>query len=111
MENWRRFVEMRDRYLPPGEDSSDFSPEEEMKYDEIYTKTLGLVDDAMENPNQLQQVANSLYVLYDDEGEQFLLYHTEAPQDLDNYDDIYYLDQKDVVIKTLSDMSFDMDRK
>tara|TARA_A100001015_G_C15018198_1_gene726588 strand:+ start:437 stop:757 length:321 start_codon:yes stop_codon:yes gene_type:complete len=45
MESWRKYKnEMRDRYLPPGEDPSDPTPEEQDQIDRLQDKVTALVD-------------------------------------------------------------------
>ena len=98
MESWRSFAnEMRDRYLPPGEDPNDPSPEEEERFDRLSQDAEDIVYTAIENPGKLQAVDDSFHFLYDPEGEQFLTFNTSEPASLDDYDEIFYKDEEDKI--------------
>ena len=109
IENWRKFIneglsgpkqskftEMRDRYLPPGEDPGDPSPEEEQEYDEIYTSVMNLLDSAEESPGSLRKVDDSMFVMYDPAGQQFLVFNKEDA-------DVYYKDKSEYLADEIAD--------
>lgn len=85
MENWRNYVikEMRDRYLPPGEDPSDPSPEEEAEFDRLRELADENIEDAMSNPKQIVDIGNDgpPFMVYDEGGDQFFIFDsTEQAQ-------------------------------
>ena len=106
LENWRNFintgskkskiVEMRDRYLPPGEDPSDPTPEEEQEYDRVYTSVMNLLDSAEESPGSLQKVDDSMFVMYDAAGQQFLVFNKDNA-------DVYYKDKSEYLADEIAD--------
>ena len=114
MENWRTYKdkisEMKDRYDAPGEMSGDFTPEQEERYDEIYTSVLGVVDDSVDQPNEMHKVGEDMNLMYDSEGEQFMVYYTNAPAQESDYDELFYLDQRDELRNFLADKLFDREQ-
>lgn len=107
MENWRGFVkkEMRDRYLPPGEDSSDPTPDEEREFEELSDKASEIVADSEGSPNELIKVSDNMFIAYDPSGEQFLVYSSLESAKSDEHDDLYYREEtqnlEDVIIDKL----------
>ena len=105
LENWRKFidkdqrskvVEMRDRYLPPGEDPSDPTPEEEQEWDETYTSVMNLLDSAEESPGVLKKIDASMYIMYDAGGHEFLVFRKEDAE-------VYYKDKSDYLADEITD--------
>ena len=104
MENWRSFAnEMRDRYLPPGEDPNDPTPEEEERFDRLHQEAEDIVYTAIENPGQMQTVDDSFHFLYDSGGEQFLTFSVDRPSSLDDYDEIFYKEDEDKIVSLILD--------
>ncbi len=87
---------MRDRYLPPGEDPSDPTPEEEQEYDRVYTSVMNLLDSAEESPGSLQKVDDSMFVMYDAAGQQFLVFNKDNA-------DVYYKDKSEYLADEIAD--------
>lgn len=117
MERWLNYQnEMRDRYLPPGEDPSDPTPDEEREFEELSDKASEFVDDSEGNPNQLVKVSDDMFIKYDPNGEQFLVYSSLESAENEEHDDLYYREEtenlEDVIIDKLKqgrDVDFDME--
>ena len=108
MENWRNYTQSlnRDRYLEPGADPSDPTPEQEDQFDDIYTRVSDMVADAQAMPGEVQKIGPALHIMYDPEGDQFMTFTGEAPESVDNYRDLFYGSEKDEMIDTLANEVF-----
>ncbi len=99
-----RFGEMRDRYLPPGEDPSDPTPQEEQEWDETYTSVMNLLDSAEESPGVLKKIDASMYIMYDTGGQQFLVFRKEDAE-------VYYKDKSDHLADEITDRIVNANRQ
>ncbi len=92
----KRLSEMRDRYLPPGEDPSDPTEKEEMEYNKVSSRVEEILDSIIDSPGQIKNIDSTLYAMYDDQGEQFFVFNI-------NDADIYYKDKRDYLSDMITD--------
>ena len=109
MENWRNFTQNmnKDRYAAPGEASSDPTPSQEDRFDQIFTRVSDIAADAMAMPEKLHPISSNLHLMYDPEGDQYMVFTGEAADSTDNYRDLFYGSEKDSMIDQLAHEIYD----
>ena len=97
MESWRNYKnEMRDRYLPPGEDPSDPTPEEEERYSRMEDEVSALINLAHEQ--DMVQLPDGSALRWEDFGNgdgQYLVGSSDSVMDPNSTEsEVFYSDEE-----------------
>ena len=109
MENWRNFTQNmnKDRYAAPGEAPNYPTPSQEDRFDQIFTRVSDIAADAMAMPEKLHPISSNLHLMYDPEGDQYMVFTGESADSTDNYRDLFYGSEKDGMIDQLAHEIYD----
>ena len=97
MESWRKYKnEMRDRYLPPGEDPSDPTPEQEEEHYRLQDEISAIIGSAHEQ--DMVQLPDGSVLRWEDFGDgdgQYLVGSADSVMDPNSIDsEVFYSDQE-----------------